>query len=180
MSTPGEQTLELELTYLAARLPEEVLEAKPKRLTDFYVPGDLAIHPRLRIRQKGDRYELTKKLPAAGDDASQHHEQTLPLTAEEFDTLSQATSRAVSKDRYEVTINGRAAEVDVFRGELKGLVLIDFEFASHEEMNSFTRPDVCGADVTQEDFIAGGLLAGRTYADISGDLDRLGYKRISS
>ena len=34
------------------------------------------------------------------------------------------------------------------------------------------------ADVTPEEFIAGGVLAGKNYDDIAGDLDRYGYKKI--
>ena len=39
-------------------------------------------------------------------------------------------------------------------------------------------PSMALADVTQEDFIAGGLLAGKKYSDIAPELDRFEYKRI--
>jgi hypothetical protein len=35
-------------------------------------------------------------------------------------------------------------------------------------------------DVTQEDFVAGGLLAGRTYADIELKLKQHGYTKIEN
>ena len=34
------------------------------------------------------------------------------------------------------------------------------------------------ADVTQEEFIAGGMLAGKTYNNISSELKRFNYRRL--
>ena len=65
-----------------------------------------------------------------------------------------------------------------FADELKGLVLIDFEFSTENEKSTFKIPDIALADVTQEEFIAGGLLAGKTYNDISSELKRFNYKRL--
>lgn len=42
---------------------------------------------------------------------------------------------------------------------------------------TFLAPDIALADVTQEDFIAGGLLAGKTYNDISAELGRFNYTK---
>ena len=57
-------------------------------------------------------------------------------------------------------------------------MLIDFEFATETEKNSFAIPEVALADVTQESFIAGGSLAGKSYADIEPELARFGYERV--
>ena len=170
--------MELELTFLARDLPAEISQVEPRRLVDVYIPEKLAVHPRLRLRQKGTQYEVTKKLPSRLGDASSHIEHTIDLDADEFECLQAASRRRVQKDRFVLTLEGSRAEVDVFRGDLAGLVLIDFEFDSEAEMASFSAPACCGADVTQEDFIAGGLLAGRTYADIEQELAKFDYSRI--
>jgi len=39
-------------------------------------------------------------------------------------------------------------------------------------------PDFCLADVTQEEFLAGGFLAGKKYLDIQSFLDKHGYKKV--
>ena len=70
------------------------------------------------------------------------------------------------------------AEVDILVDRLKGLVLMDFEFNTVEEKSAFKMPGVALVDVTQEDFIAGGLLAGKTYNDIVLELKRFNYKQI--
>lgn len=172
--------VELEYTYLAAQLPAEIQNATPKRMIDVYIPELTGQHPHLRVRQKGAKYEITKKSPVVEGDSSVMHETTIPLDDVEFSYLSKASPLKVEKDRYEVTIDGFDAEVDVFRGNLQGLVLIDFEFTSMEERAQFVVPSVCLVDVTQEDFIAGGLLAGKSYQDIAAKLDAVGYQAITS
>lgn len=171
----SDTTIELERTFLARSFPPTMQGVQPIRLKDVYVPDTGTLHPRLRLRKKGDRYEITKKVPIAGADASAHTETTIPLEQDEYEALARSSTKFVEKDRYNVDIDGYSAEVDVFVGVLKGLVLIDFEFETAADMDAFIQPDVCLADVTQEDFIAGGLLAGRTYADIAHDLAWFDY-----
>ena len=54
------QEIELELTFLAKKLPEGVKTAKPTRIVDIYIP-DTPKHSHLRLRQKSDKYDMTKK-----------------------------------------------------------------------------------------------------------------------
>jgi CYTH domain-containing protein len=170
--------VELEFTFLAAALPAEIEGTTPKRLVDVYFPETGAVHPHLRLRKKGDDMEITKKQPITEGDASAQLETTIKLSQDEYDTLYTASNRRVVKDRYNVVIDGFPAEVDVFLENLKGLVLIDFEFESEEARAAFKTPAICLADVTQEEFIAGGLLAGKGYADIAEGLSRFSYTPI--
>ena len=171
------EELELEKTYLARHLPEGLSGCEYKELLDIYVPESVE-HPRLRIRQKGSKYEITKKTPLVKGDASQHTEQTISLEEAEFKALAQVKSKKVYKSRYFYKYNGFTAEIDVFRDGLEGLVLVDFEFSTVEEMKEFKIPDFCLADVTQEEFLAGGMLCGKNYSDIEDKLSRFGYKKI--
>jgi CYTH domain-containing protein len=170
-------TLELEKTYLAKSIPEGVLEGKNKELIDIYIPFT-AEHPKLRLRKKGNTYELTKKTLVDPNDASTQIEQNVELSEDEFNGLAAAGGKTVHKIRYYYDYNGRQAEIDVFQGDLKGLVLVDFEFETPEEQKAFVMPDFCLEDVTQEDFIAGGMLCGKSYSDIEADLNRFNYKQL--
>lgn len=169
--------IELELTYLARELPADLATKPSKMLVDVYYPASDP-HPLVRIRQKGDSYEITKKEMASGADSSNMLEHTIKLTREEFDALSAAPGKRVAKRRYEYEYEGRKAEIDVFQGGLNGLVVVDFEFTDREDQLAFQMPDFCLADVTQEAFIAGGKLAGKSYADIQDDLNRYGYQQL--
>jgi adenylate cyclase len=170
--------IELEFTYLASALPAEIHSVTPKRLVDVYVPEGVVDHPVLRIRQRGDVLELTKKVPINAGDFSAHYEMTVSLNRPEYDALNTVSKRRIVKDRYKVMIDGFPAEVDVFQDELKGLVLIDFEFSGKQEQETFVVPSICLADVTQEEFLAGGLLSGKKYADIAKKLEKYNYRPI--
>lgn len=169
--------MEYELTYLAKRVPEEVQGVKGEYICDIYVP-DTVSHSHLRLRQRGDMYVITKKVPVDDADSSEQTEETIPLEKEEYEALATCSKKVVAKRRYKVVIEGRMAEVDVFEEQLSGLVEIDFEFDSSAEKAAFIVPDVCLADVTQEEAFAGGYLAGRSYEDIEPVLDKYGYKKL--
>jgi CYTH domain-containing protein len=172
------QDIELELTYLAGSLPNEIRNVQPIKMLDIYIPENEIEHPHLRIRQRGDKYEITKKTPLVIGDASRQLELTIQLNQVEFETLVKASNRRIVKNRYQIQINGFDAEVDIFQDKLQGLVLIDFEFESERDKNNFIKPEIALADVTQEDFIAGGLLAGKSYSDIEKELARFNYKKL--
>lgn len=164
--------VEFELTYLASNLPPQLTSGPRRRIVDIYVPGDPRVHPRLRLRHDGDRFELTKKTPVTEGDASAHHESTIQLSAAEFDALASG-DRRIEKWRYTARVQDRTVEIDVFTGALTGLVLIDVEFGSRADLERFVPPTFFGPDVTHVDLIAGGLLAGRRYDDIAPALEQL-------
>jgi adenylate cyclase len=169
--------IEYELTYLAREIPAEIRSALPIRMVDVYVPADVH-HPYLRLRKEGNTYVITKKQPKNDSNFSIHTEQTIPLSQNEFEALASGQTRMIEKDRYKVSLNGRPAEVDVFSGKLEGLVLIDFEFLNEADMRAFAPPACCLADVTNQEFVAGGVLSGKSYADITADLTRCGYRPL--
>ena len=168
---------EREKTYLAKYIPEGLLNCRSKEIIDIYVPVSEE-HPILRIRKNGETYEITKKTPVNGTDSSEQIEQTIPLTPKEFKVISSVSGKQVRKQRYYYDYRGRIAEIDIFDDDLKGLVIVDVEFDNSEEKNNFKMPDFCLADVTQEKCFAGGVLAGKSYNDLTEDLRKFGYEKI--
>ena len=162
---------ELERTFLVRFLPS-LEKCEFREIIDHYIPVS-AEHPTVRVRKDGSRFEITKKQPLSGD-SSEQEEQTISLTEEEFIALINIPGRRLRKIRYFLD----NAQIDVFQDGLSGLVLADFEFATPEEKSAFAPPEFCLTDVTQESFIAGGLLAGKSYQDIERRLESLGYAKI--
>ena len=156
---------EFELTYLIKELPLGVKDSPHKEILDIYIPAH-AEHTILRIRKSGDTYEITKKQPAHGIDSSHQIENTIPLSREEFADLSVMTGKRIEKTRYYYQENSVTYEVDVFKGDLAGLVVVDVEFKSNEQKDRFVPPTWVLADVAQAKFIAGGVLCGKKYIDI--------------
>jgi len=169
--------IELERTFLAKRIPDGLKNCKSKEIIDIYIPLSEE-HPKLRIRKNGDKFEMTKKQPVNGNDSSKQKEDTIILNEKEFNSLSELDGKKLHKIRYYYDYNGIVAEVDVFLDELKGLILVDFEFEKEEEKNNFKMPDFCLADVTQDVFCAGGILCGKNYKDIEKDLNKYKYKKL--
>lgn len=167
---------EFEVTYLAGKLPSGVFDSPTKEILDIYIPA-LSECPRLRIRKSGGRYEITKKQPLSESDASHQVEHTIQLTSEEFAGFSQIEGKRVSKTRHYYAESATTFEVDIFNGELEGLVLVDVEFKDREAKDAFLAPEWFLADVTQEKFIAGGMLCGKAYKDIEEKLNGFGYKK---
>ncbi|RMF54978.1 hypothetical protein D6745_03525 [Candidatus Woesearchaeota archaeon] len=168
--------IELERTYLAKEIPKDLKKYKSKEIIDIYIPKD-SDHAPIRIRKNGDKYEITKKRPVEGD-ASRLHEQNIILDESEFKEFLKLEGKKVHKIRYLYDYKGLTAEFDVFQGRLKGLVLVDFEFESEEQKNSFKMPDFCLADVTGEELIAGGVICSKTYEDLEPFLKKYNYKKL--
>lgn len=168
---------ELERTYLAKYIPEGLEKCAAKRIVDRYIPLE-SQHPVLRLRKSGEKMELTKKQPAKEGDASCQIEETIPLNKEEYAALFRLPAKAVVKTRYIYPCGEVVAEVDVFEEDLSGLVLVDVEFENVTAKENFKMPEFCLAEVTQDKSTAGGMLAGKKYADIQAYLNRAGYKKI--
>jgi len=169
--------IELEKTYLAKFIPEDLKNYNFKTILDIYIP-QTSEHPKLRLRQTGNRYELTKKEPIQENDASEQEEQTIILSEPEFNEFKKITGKKVHKIRYYYKYHDLIIEFDIFQDDLLGLVLIDIEFKTVEEKNNFIMPDFCLIEVTQETFIAGGKICGKKYEDIENDLNRFNYKKL--
>ncbi len=167
---------ELERTFLVKNIPSGLHNCKFKEIIDVYIPKELK-HPSIRLRKDGDKYEITKKEPMK-DDPSEMIEQTIVLREHEFLELMKLEGKKAHKLRHYFDHNGRTAEVDVFQGALKGLILVDFEFENIELKNNFIMPDFCLAEVTQERFIAGGMICGKAYSDIEEDLKKYNYSKL--
>lgn len=156
--------IEIEKTFLVKEIPKNLDGLKSFRIQQGYIsPMPLP----LRIRQKGDRFELTKKIPLKVNDHSQAEEINIYLTEYEFGKLWPLVEKSLEKTRYLLPLeNGLTAELDIFSGKLDGLAFVEVEFENEQQMNSFVAPDWFGKDVTQEEFSANGYLAGKSFDQI--------------
>jgi CYTH domain-containing protein len=170
--------LELEKTFLARHIPAGVIDSPSREIIDNYIPGT-STHPVVRIRKNGNQYEITKKQPIDAADASRQIEQTISLTADEWHELNSLNGKQIRKIRYQFPWKDLIAEFDVFQDELSGLVLVDLEFTNDAQKESCGIPDFCLAEVTQEKFIAGGKLSGKSYSDIEPQLAIFNYSKLS-
>ena len=171
--------IELERTFLLKYKPEGLEKSPFVEITDIYFPEN-AEHSVLRLRNRGnEKFEMTKKICIDEKDKSEMEEHTIILSEEEYKSLAKAGGKKVVKARYYYDMpGGERAEVDIFKDKLVGLVLVDFEFNDKKKKDDFVMPEFCLADVSQDEWLAGGILAGKGYKDIQKFLDKAGYKII--
>lgn len=135
--------MERERRWLVHRLPSDPGPGTPIRQGYLAHDGTVAV----RVRRRGDRHVATVK----GGRGRTRTEVEWDLTPEQFDALWPLTSgRRLGKVRHEVPVEGGTAEVDVFEGDLEGLVLVEVEFDGDEPMAAFEAPRWFGPEVTDD------------------------------
>lgn len=134
--------MEIERKYLIKTMPEHLNEYPCKKIAQGY----LSTAPVVRIRRSDDEYYLTYK----GKGMMVREEYNLPLTEEAYaHLLPKIDGLLIAKTRYLIPLDGKwTAELDVFEGELAPLTLVEVEFDSVEEANTFVPPAWFGEDVT--------------------------------
>lgn len=162
--------IEIEKTFLVKKIPNDLSSYQFFEIKQGYISSPPSP---LRIRKKGNSFELTKKIPLKTGDYSSANEINILLTEYEFNKLWPTVEKYLEKIRYLIPLkNNLTAELDVYQGKLKGLVVVEVEFVSEKQMNSFKPPRWFGQDITQEDFSANSFLAGKSFEEIKPYLDK--------
>jgi len=75
----------------------------------------------------------------------------IELSHDQFNRLWPGTEgRRIEKIRYKIDHAGQKIELNVFRGNLQGLVLAEVEFGSTAKSAEFKPPDWLGEEVTED------------------------------
>ena len=169
--------VERERRYLLRELPEGVsLRDEHAQITDNYITGT-----RLRLRKSrwvptGEwSLKLTQKQTIDPPDYSRALITTFYLNREEYEALSVFEANELRKNRYYLRREGRLYSVNVFLGDLRGLILAETDFETDAEVEDFPPPPFAVADVTREELFTGGRLA-----YLSADELREGIKEVVS
>lgn len=137
--------MEIERKFVPAQLPPDLTRWQATKMTQAYLCTD----PVIRIRREGDSYLLTCK----GRGLMAREEYNLPLSEQAFfSLLPKCDGRIIHKTRYRAPVElapSLTAELDLFEGELEGLVILEVEFPSVEDANSFIPPAWYGEEVTE-------------------------------
>jgi CYTH domain-containing protein len=160
--------VERERRYLLQDLPEGLTRASPHvQITDNYITGT-----RLRIRKVREprtnkwMVKFTQKFAPNPQDFSRTIITNIYLNALEVETFAMFDANEIRKNRYPFDFEGRGFSVDMFLGDLFGLVLAEVNFETDAELDNFPRPPFAIADVTDNELFTGGRLCELSYADI--------------
>ncbi len=148
-SVPGGEGApkEIERKFLVSELPPNLDQYEHKAIQQGY----LAIDPNgteVRVRDKGGKHTMTVK--SKGD--LTRGERESPISSEQFDIFWPATEgRRVEKTRYTIPHQGHTIELDIYEGNLQGLVTAEVEFGDWHDADDFTPPEWFSGEVTYDD-----------------------------
>ena len=139
-----------------ARTPFDLIE-------DVYIANT-----RMRLRgvteaDSGQRvFKLCKKYPSS--DPLSAPIVNVYLTRAEHAVFARLPGWSIRKRRYRLTLSGATYAVDVFQGDLDGLILCEIEGSTRDVVREAAFPDWAPVDVTVDIAFTGGRLC-RTKAD---------------
>jgi len=174
--------VERERRYLLQDLPEGISRADHHlQITDNYITGT-----RLRLRKVRDPQtnkwvvKFTQKFAPDTHDFSRTTITNTYLNPIEADMLAIFEANEIRKNRYHFEFEGRQFSVDMFLGDLFGLVLAEVSFDNDDELENFSPPPFALAEVTNNELFTGGRLSQLSFADLKDELIRMGIVKSKS
>ncbi len=150
--------MEIERKWLVRELPAGLSSYPKRELEQAYLNFSPAIRVRHDVSAAGEKYELTYK----GSGLVARREENLPLDVESYARLlGKHEGTVIRKTRYMIPLaeSGYTAELDVFSAELEGLLLVEVEFPTLSEAESFRAPAWFGEDVSDTGLYSNARLA---------------------
>lgn len=95
------------------------------------------------------------------------------LSPNEYELFDSLEGDRLKKTRYYQTYRGRVFSIDVFEGELDGLILCETEAEGLKDLMSAEPPSYAVYEVTDDSFFEGGNLCRTTRADLMRKLSSL-------
>jgi CYTH domain-containing protein len=172
--------VERERRFLLQDLPEGLTRADHHlQITDNYITGT-----RLRIRKVRDpqtnkwTVKFTQKFAPDEGDLSRTIITNIYLNAQEAEVLSIFAANEIRKNRYRLEYNGHIFAIDMFLGDLFGLVLAEVSFENDDELAGFAKPPFALAEVSNNPMFSGGRLCELTFAELREEIRNILSERV--
>lgn len=152
-------TVERERKFLVGSVPSHLdLSDHVDIRQGYLVTDEHDEHASVRVRDAGrEGYTLTVK---AGRHGAERTELEWTIGREQFDAAwAHTVSRRIAKRRHRIPLDRSVVELDVFDGELRGLVVAEVEFPDADTLVAFEPPPWFGREVTDDDRFANAALA---------------------
>ena len=164
----------VERRFVLRELPVGLtLQSDHLQITDNYITNTRLRLRKARVPRTNEwTLELTQKFAPAPSDLSRTIITDIYLSQYEYEVLSIFEGNEIRKNRYPYEHEGRTYSVDVFLGDLRGLILAETDFESVEEMASFVAPPFAVLDVTNDEMFTGARLAHLSAEEIRVELAR--------
>ena len=144
---------EIERKYLVKYMPDRFYAYEHRELEQAYLDFGEDSGREKRIRLMRSRAIVHYLYTEKSDGTLSREENEFEIGQKEFNKLSgEAISKFVKKARYYIPLSDGTliSELDVYHGELAGLVTVEVEFPSLDASNGFTPPDWFGEEITED------------------------------
>ena len=168
MDTPKYALFEHERRFLVLDPPD--LAGAPARLIEdiYFDCGRLRLRRVTHFDSSPTQLKLCKKY--GSDDPVSGLIVNTYLSAEEYAALATLPGRPLRKRRYRMAYGDRGFGLDVFEGDLAGLMLSEAEATSADAIRSLSFPPWAALEVTADPFFTGGNLAGVSASELGQQL----------
>lgn len=153
--------IEEERRFVLDSIPEELREKETfVRIQDHYIPGT-----RLRLRriesESGDPlvYKFGQKFSTPELESHQTIMTNFYLNAAEYRTLKELGGLKITKRRYHYQKEGVDYSIDVYEGNLSGLIMAEVESCGEWQVSRLPIPSFAIREVTGDLQFTGGELA---------------------
>ena len=142
---PPEAPNENERKFKVKSLPENLESFSKVEITQGYVSIDENGNE-VRVRQKGEKFYKGIKNGLGVT----RKELEVEISADDFNKLwLEVGDKIITKTRYEIPLaGGNLAELDIYKGSLEGLVVVEVEFTDRAKAMEFVPPEWFGEEVT--------------------------------
>jgi adenylate cyclase len=137
---------EIERKFLVSKAPDDLASYPAESIEQGYIVVEGPVD--VRVRRRGDRTLLTVKSGAG----RVRLEEEFEIDERRFASLwPLSDGRRIAKIRYSMPGDGGLTiELDVYAGDLAGLVTVEVEFESEAASDAFDPPDWFGPELTDD------------------------------
>jgi CYTH domain-containing protein len=166
--------IEYERRFLLRAMPADLdPDEGYTRITDVYLEGT-RLRRRTMHSPQGELIaaKFTQKYTVPGQPPSETTITNLYLDEAEAVLLESLSGPTLSKRRYRYAANGATFSIDVFEGDLAGLILAEVEAPSAARIEAVPFPDFALREVTADPAFSGAQLVRLSKADLERLLSR--------
>ena len=147
---------EIEKKFIISYLPDEIVKITKIKQKHIYKDSVCSIRVRKSINLNNNEtiYTHTIKTRREDDEKFSITELEREIKKREYDKLKPFEgSKIIEKDRCIIPLeNGLNAEVDIYYGDLKGLIIAEVEFKNVQQAEKFKMPNWFKKEVFHKDF----------------------------
>jgi len=127
----------------------------------------------IRVPQTKEWFRAREEIIVSESEAGFKEETSRTLLPGDADIHAVHPDKEIRKNRYFYELSGTELAVDVFLGNLWGLILAQAELTNEQEAGSFSTPEFSVTDVSGSGFFRGENLVQTSFAEVTAEFSRL-------